>query len=94
MYILKLDYFSLMNFIELSGNALAFTHYFYAENKWLEIIMAICIYIKMLFALNVFKKFRSLISLIFKCIEDISYFFFLVILMLVTFAVLNYVILV
>ena len=94
MSILRLAYINKTNFIELTGNVLAFLHYFHSNNKWLGIIMAIFVFFKLLISLNIFKPFRNLISLILQCMQDITTFLLLVFLMLFTFAVLNYVILV
>lgn len=92
MYILRRKYLELQNFVEFSGNLLAFIHYFHPASKWLSVVMAIFIYFKMLITLLVFRQFRKLISLILRCLQDMATFLALVPLMIFTFAVMNYVI--
>lgn len=84
------NYIELNNFIEASGSFLAVIEHFHTT-IWLKICMTLMVYVRMLLTFKIFSQFRKLIPMILASFKEMTSFLILLILMVVTFAIINFI---
>lgn len=82
-------YFTILNLIEFSANVMVIVNFFSPLNKMMLVIMGLLLYYKMMMSLTIIYAFRSLIAMIISCIVDMVPFLTILILMTVSFGILN-----